>query len=77
MATFAVRSQMATDSRYIKPAGRSVRKPTWADVWHPWNVIFPRRSIAGRLVWGKVWRRYDGRHWIYKEFIDYADDRAV
>jgi hypothetical protein len=22
----------------------------WADVWHRWPVIIPRRSIAGRLV---------------------------
>ena len=50
---------------------RSNRDPhaTWAAVWHSWMVIIPRRSITGRLLWGKVWRRHDGRHWIYKKFI--------
>jgi len=46
-------------------------KPAWAEVWHFWNVIIPRRSINGRLVMGQVWRRYDGRRWIYKEFTEY------
>jgi hypothetical protein len=49
-------------------------KPPWAEVWHLWNVIVPRRSITGRLVFGQVWRRHDGRHWIYKKFVEYADD---
>jgi hypothetical protein len=49
-------------------------KPAWAEVWHLWNVIVPRRSITGRLVFGQVWRRHDGRHWIYKKFVEYADD---
>jgi hypothetical protein len=43
----------------------------WAEVWHLWTVIIPRRSITGRLVYGRVWRRYDGRHWIYKKFVEY------
>jgi hypothetical protein len=42
-------------------------KPAWAEVWHIWKVLLPRRSIAGRLVSGKVWRRHDGRRWIYKK----------
>jgi hypothetical protein len=25
-------------------------KPVWAQVWHLWTVIIPRRSITGRLV---------------------------
>ena len=33
------------------------------------EVIIPRRSITGRLVRGQVWRRHDGRHWIYKRFL--------
>ena len=45
----------------------------WADVWHLWTVVIPRRSITDRLVWGKVWRRHDGRRWIYKKFVEYAD----
>jgi len=42
-------------------------RAAWAEVWHLWTVIVPRRSITGRLVQGKVWRRYDGRRWIYKK----------
>jgi hypothetical protein len=45
-------------------------KPAWAQTWHLWTVIIPRRSITGRLVYGKVWRRHDGRHWIYKAFVE-------
>jgi hypothetical protein len=55
--------------RILAPSPQSA----WADVWHLWTVTIPRRSITGRLVWGKVWRRHDGRHWIYKKFIEYAD----
>jgi hypothetical protein len=47
---------------------------TWMEAWHLWTVIVPRRSITGRLVRGKVWRRHDGRHWVYKKFIEYAHD---
>lgn len=46
----------------------------WADTWHLWTVMFPRRSITGRLLWGKVWRRHDGRRWIYKKFVEYEPD---
>jgi hypothetical protein len=42
-------------------------KPAWAEVWHVWKVLVPRRSITGRLVSGTVWRRHDGRRWIYKK----------
>lgn len=48
-------------------------KPSWAEVWHLWTVIMPRRSIAGRLLVGQVWRRHDGRRWIYKKFIEYTE----
>jgi hypothetical protein len=48
-------------------------KPAWAEVWHLWTVIIPRRSITGRLLVGQVWRRYDGRRWIYKKFIEYSE----
>ena len=37
--------------------------------WHLYTVIIPRRTITGRLVRGKVWRRHDGRRWLYKKFI--------
>jgi hypothetical protein len=49
-------------------------KPAWAEVWHLWTVAIPRRSITGRLLFGQVWRRHDGRRWIYKRFIEYARD---
>ena len=48
-------------------------KPAWAEVWHLWNVIIPRRSITGRLLTGQVWRRHDGRRWIYKKFVEYSE----
>jgi hypothetical protein len=50
-------------------------KPAWANVWHVWKVIIPRRSITGRLVYGRVWRRHDGRRWIYKSFAQYDPRR--
>jgi hypothetical protein len=50
-------------------------QPAWAEAWHLWTVIFPRRSITGRIVYGKVWRRYDGRHWKYKKFTEFRDDQ--
>jgi hypothetical protein len=53
--------------------GFTHRGGAWTDVWHLWTVMIPRRSITGRLLWGKVWRRHDGRHWIYKKFAEYAD----
>ncbi|WP_369810037.1 hypothetical protein [Bradyrhizobium sediminis] len=46
-------------------------KPAWAEVWHLWNVVMPRRSITGRLLTGRVWRRHDGRRWIYKKFTEH------
>jgi hypothetical protein len=49
----------------------------WADTWHLWRVMVPRRSITGRLLWGKVWRRHDGRRWIYKKFVEYEPDNPV
>jgi hypothetical protein len=52
-------------------------QPEWAETWHLWKVEIPRRSITGRFVHGQVWRRHDGRHWIYKKFIGYAQDRAA
>jgi len=48
--------------------------PAWADAWHLWTVIIPRRSISGRLVWGMVWRRSSGRRWAYKKFVEYSDN---
>ena len=47
-----------------------------AEFWHLWTVIIPRRSITGRLVRGRVWRRHDGRRWQYKKFVEYGQDDA-
>ena len=46
----------------------------WRRRWHLTKVIIPRRSITGRLVHGRVWRRYDSRRWIYKAFIEDLTD---
>jgi hypothetical protein len=54
-------------SRSLQPA------PAWAEAWHIWTVIIPRRSIAGKLVYGKVWRRREAGHWLYKKFTEYDE----
>ena len=66
-------SVMAFDltSRTLRP------RSNWTEIWHLWTVIVPRRSINGQLVYGKVWRRHDGRDWIYKKFTEYSDDEAA
>ena len=51
-------------------------RPRWAYVWHVWKVIVPRRSITGRLVYGRVLRRHNGRRWIYKRFAK-CDPRVI
>jgi len=61
--------EMTTEGGSLQMMGLS-SKPAWAQTWHLWTVIMPRRSITGRLVFGKVWRRHDGRRWIYKAFIE-------
>jgi hypothetical protein len=57
-----------------KPMRPVVAQPPWAEFWHLWWVIIPRRSITGRLVYGQTWRRHDGHHWIYKKFTEYVQD---
>jgi hypothetical protein len=47
--------------------------PAWSRLWHVWSLLIPRTSIDGTLVWGRVWRRYDGRKWIYKRLADLED----
>jgi len=46
----------------------SIQRPAMTRSWHLWTVIIPRRTIAGRLVRGQVWRRHDGSRWLYKKF---------
>ena len=48
-------------------------RPAWARVWHVWNLIIPRRAIDGAIVWGRVWRRHDGRRWICKAIVDFDE----
>jgi hypothetical protein len=47
-------------------------KPAGAEFWHIWTVWMPRRSITGKLLWGRVWRRHDGSRWVYKRLTDLA-----
>ena len=49
----------------------------WSGIWHLWTVIVPRRSINGQLVYGKVWRRHDGRDWIYKKFTEFDGEEVA
>lgn len=63
---------MRTDGQNLQILSPSPRRD-WIGVWHLWTVMIPRRSITGRLVWGQVWRRHDGRHWIYKKFVEYEN----
>ena len=65
---------MIADRHNVELAVNSQPISAWANSWHLWTVIMPRRSIAGRLVWGTVWRRSDGRRWTYKKFVEYSDD---
>jgi hypothetical protein len=40
----------------------------------PVTLLEDRDSRAvGRLLTGQVWRRHDGRRWIYKKFIEYSE----
>jgi hypothetical protein len=66
---------MVTNDRTSLQMLSLTAKPAWAEVWHLWTVVIPRRSITGRLLVGRVWRRHDGRRWIYKRFTEYARDR--
>lgn len=45
-------------------------RPAWAETWHLWTVLMPRRSISGKLVFGQVWRRRTGTRWEYKKFVE-------
>jgi hypothetical protein len=60
------------NSSDVNSAVRSDLGQAWANAWHLWRIIIPRRSITGRLVWGLVWRRNHGGHWIYKKFVEYS-----
>ena len=66
---------MIADSRNVESSINSQPRPAWANSWHLWKVIIPRRSITGRLVWGRVWRRQGGRGWTYKKFTECSEDK--
>jgi hypothetical protein len=59
-------------SRSIDSAVSSELGQARPDAWHLWQVIIPRRSITGRLVWGTVWRRDRGGRWVYKKVIEHS-----
>ena len=59
----------------VNPPEDQSLQPVGAEFWHLWTVIVPRRSITGRLVRGRVWRRHDGRHWQYKRFTESDQNR--
>ena len=65
-----MRSRVFTDAEDDLDAGP---RPAWARVWHVWRLIIPRRSIDGGIVWGHVWRRHDGRRWIYKRLTGFDE----
>jgi hypothetical protein len=54
------------------PEAERLRQPG-AEFWHVWTVIFPRRSVTGRFVCGRVWRRHDGRRWQYRSITEFED----
>ena len=64
---------MKTDESSIAEWWNPDPKPAWANVWHLWTVRIPRRTMTGKLVCGRVWRRYDGRKWIYKRFAEFEN----
>lgn len=64
-----VTTSASAPSDVVRPSS----KPAWTEVWHLWRVIVPRRSISGKLVWGQVWRRWDGRRWSYKKVNRYVE----
>jgi len=45
------------------------QRPVTTGAWHLHTVIIPRRTITGRLARGQVWRRHDGRRWLYKKVV--------
>ena len=61
---------MKANSRSIDSAVGSDLEQARPDAWHLCRVLIPRRSIAGRLVWGTVRRRDRGGRWVYKKVIE-------
>jgi hypothetical protein len=57
-----------TDTMIRTRRGREVH---WSQLWHLWFLLVPSRGIDGQFLVGRVWRRYDGRQWIYKRLTEY------
>ena len=72
-ASFFQASAIMTDRHKPADATTNPTVPAWAELWHLTFVLIPRRSIAGKLVHGLVWRRYNGRRWIYKRFTEFQE----
>jgi hypothetical protein len=72
-ASFLQASAIVTDRHKPADATTNPAVPAWAELWHLRFVLIPRRSIAGKLVHGLVWRRYNGRRWIYKRFTEFQE----
>ena len=49
--------------------------PAWAETWHLWTVLMPRRSISGKRVFGQVWRRRSGGRWEYRKSVEISPSR--
>jgi hypothetical protein len=64
---------MIADSHDIDQSCSLQSAPAWVEAWHVWTFIIPRRSITGRLVYGRIWRRRDRRHWIHKKLVEYDE----
>ena len=47
-------------------------RPAWVEAWHLWTVFSSALFYKAELVYGRVWRRRDGRHWKYKKFTSFA-----
>jgi hypothetical protein len=62
---------MIANSYNIDQSVSSKPRADWA-AWRLWKVVFPRRSITERLVWGTVGGA--GTDGIGKKFVEYADE---
>jgi hypothetical protein len=60
---FPVRPSMIANRREVLRILNRKHRLIRNENWHVWPVTIPRRSITGRLVWGTVLRRWDGRRW--------------
>jgi hypothetical protein len=65
--------RVQTQENQIIEASGPERRPAWAYVWHLWTVFVPRRAVTRGVVCGRVWRRHNGRHWIYKRFVEFEN----